>query len=191
MDAGYPTSDDQFVRFVRAHLLPPGDPPGYWAPWVAEALIEVRKLSAERLSLSRRVVRLRSDAVLFPIKAQYVQEGMLDVLPTIKAAVRKLAQVARATRTDVRALDQQRLPYRTEWRALLRTRELRPLEDWLMTWYLMIGTLVPAWAMPGPSPLASIPVEEQVILYGLLDMSRRRAERAAIGARTIRPPKSR
>ncbi len=128
------------------------------------------------MTLSRRVVRLRSDAILFPIRAEHVQEAMLDVLPTIEAAISKLKRVAAATKTDIRTLDQGRLPYREEWRGLLRSREFRPFEVWLTTWYLMVGTLVPAWSIPGPNPIADIPIEEQVILYGVHDMSRRRAE---------------
>lgn len=177
-DAGYSTTDEQFGRFARRHLLPPPDRDGYWEPWVAEALIEVRKLSVKRMTLPRRVVCLRSNAILFPIRGEHVQEAMLDVLPTIEAAVRKLKRVVAATKMDVRTLDQGRLPYREEWRGLLRSREFRPFEDWLTTWYLMVGTLVPAWSLPDPDPLADIPVEERVILYGVLDMSRRRAERA-------------
>jgi hypothetical protein len=126
-------------------------------------------------SLPRRVVLLRADATRFSVPTEKLRDAMLALVPAVQRPAQKLALVARAgVSPGVRALRRE-LPAAPTWATLLREAPADLIDQWAPGWYAMVQ-LVPAFHAPAVNPLAKVPLEEQVLLFAILDLSRRRTE---------------
>jgi hypothetical protein len=170
-DAGYPVTYAQFDSYRVAGLLPEPDASGRYPAWALGALLAVRRLSREVRALSRRVIRLGSDAVTFPVPPEKLRAAMLELVTIMTDRTRKMARVARAASRG-RPI---RAPKVSTWKALVEAVPAEHIALWAPGWYAMVRDVIPTWSAPGPDPLADIAFEEQVTLYALLDLHQRSA----------------
>jgi hypothetical protein len=158
----------QFVRYRDVGLLPAPDANGRYPEWVKFALEAIRHEEAEARSLPRRAVRLRANAILFPVATEKLRQAMLDVIPSIRAPKQKLRRVHAATR---RSRATTVLPVVEGWPDILRGASDALFGARTPGWYAMASMVLPAQAWPEPSPLWGVPLEEQVILLAVLDLA--------------------
>jgi hypothetical protein len=122
-------------------------------------------------------VFLRGDYLLFPVPADKLQQALIEMLPTVEGAARKLARISRwGLSPGARLVRQPPLPRVKEWEGLLRGAASELMHAWAVGWYAMARDFIPAYYAPKISPLDDIPFEEQVLLLAVLDLNRRRTE---------------
>lgn len=168
---GYSVTHAQFRAYVAVGLLSRPDANGRWPAAAIETLVAIRGLSDAVRSLDRRLVRL---ADRHPVSTDALLQAMIEVTSTMKGRGRKLRILASAGRSPaISQLRRPPLPRVKEWVTLLSGADVKLVDAWRPGWYAMVREVIPAWYAPGPSPLAFIPFEEQVVLYAILDLSQR------------------
>jgi len=168
---GFSVTHAQFTSYQRAGVLPLADQSGRYPEWTLAALIRIRNLGSAVRPLPRRVIRLRGDWNLFPVSGANLKAAMLATIPSIKAPRRKLRRMAVDGKSQGDRRLRRRLPTPAEWIALVERAPAERIEMWAVGWYAMVVNFIPAYHHPNPNPLADIPLEEQVILYAILDLA--------------------
>ena len=176
-ERGEAVTHKQFTVYLEVGLIPPRGEDGLWPREIVDALVAIKRLGPEVRPLPRRVLRLRADESLFRIPGDKLQAAMCALLPTVSHPMRNLRLVARAGTSPGATTLRRRLPSVCDWDDLIRAADPGLLEAWARGWYAMAIEMVPAFYAPKANPLAHIPLEEQVVLYAVLDLSRREAER--------------
>lgn len=167
----------QLRAFRRVGLIVPPGEDGTFDGRVVNQLIAIKRAGREVRPLARRVVFLRGYHLLFPVSADKLQQALIDMAPTVEGAARKLARMSRWGRSSGSGYLRQPPPPRVkEWEGLLRGALPELVEAWATGWYAMARDAIPAYYAPRVSPLDDIPLEEQVLVLAILDLSRRQFE---------------
>jgi hypothetical protein len=168
-------SDGQLKAFAEWGLLD-RDARGYAADSL-DRLPSILEAGSDARSMPRRVVRLRGNHDLFPVPPEPLRRAMVELAPTISRPIRKLARVLAAQRAFAERIGQRgtprkgRLPAAASWPALLRSVPLAVLDSRVMAWYQLVAAVLPTYLKDSGHDLSDIPIEEQVVLLAVLDLS--------------------
>jgi hypothetical protein len=164
--------------YERWGLLP-AERDGRWPPETVDRLVRIRDEAAVARLLPRRVVRLRNDYREFPVPAACLREAFVEMAPTIPRPVRKMARIdealrAFAARSQGRAPSRRRapLPAPADWVYLFEELPLAHWESRPTGWYFFAGRVLPDAVRDSTADLDGMPLEERVVLYALIDITR-------------------
>lgn len=172
---GRTVSDEQLDEFADWGLLE-RQGAGY-APGSKERLIAILAAGAEARLLPRRVLRLRANHDRFPVPAEPLLRAMVKLAPTIRRPMRKLARVEAARAAFAQVIGQRaaartrRLPQGSTWGELLASAPLGVFDSWATGWYQLASAVLPVYLKGTPHALDDLPIEEQVVLLAVLDLS--------------------
>ena len=170
---GTPISWAQWRGYERWGLIDPL-PDESWPEITVERVIEIAKLSATTRSLARRVVLLRRNYLLFPVRAKLVRCAMDNLIPTIRRPVRKMRTVDRAGqwwawrqggawRRGAFAAEPLRLGL-DDCSPLLLGADSERLESAITSAYYFAGSVLPDSVSGTEYDVVGIPFEELVTL---------------------------
>ena len=169
-------SNRQLRTFVEWGLLD-WDDHGYMPNSVDRLPLILEAGDVDARSMPRRVLRLRANHDLFPVPAEPLRRAMVELAPTISRPIRKLARVLAAERAFAERIGQRgtprkgRLPDAATWPALLQSVPLGVVDSRVMAWYQLVAAVLPTYLKDSGIDLSDIPIEEQVVLVAVLDLS--------------------
>lgn len=167
-----PVSGKQFASYVSWGLLPERDGGGWAEPDIGR-LVRIRKLGESVRPLHRRVILLRD--LDFPTPPDRLRQAMVDTVPSIAAALKKMRALYRAIQVlhgETTPADAARLSVPHDWRPPERGRWLRSLrwptdeafEAIAGSVYSEAHALTRNPRVASSGLLADIPFEELVVL---------------------------
>ena len=172
---GRTVSDEQLDEFADWGLLE-RQGAGY-APGSEARLIAILKAGRQARLLPRRVLRLRANHDRFPVPAEPLRRAMVKLAPTIARPMRKLARVEAARAAFAQTIGQRaavrprRLPSVSTWGELIGAAPLGVFDSWATGWYQLASAVLPVYLKDTPHELKDLPIEEQVVLLAVLDLS--------------------
>lgn len=177
-----PVTHAQFAAFSRVGLIGPRGEDGRYSERIVPQLIAIKRAGRLVRPLARRVVFLRADDRLFPVASDKLLAALADLAPTIDQPARKLGRMARWGQPAGAGQPAGQPPAVKEWPGLFSAADPARVDAWATGWYAT-ARVIAVYYDPSPGPLDDIPLEEQVLLLGVLDLARR-AERPRQAAGT-------